>query len=473
MTLEATIAANRFGLGATPGQIEAIARDPKGWLLSQTRTSAAALITRTNLQSSEQAYADFVSYSRTRNQARKAAQSPMPENMMPSAQPMDLARVVNLGVRIMAEEVEARVTKAITTPAPFLERWVLFWSNRLTMAAKSLQTTYFPGSYEREAIRPNVLGKFSDLLKSTSLHAGMLVYLDQVRSFGPNAPATAAIMGRRLQGGLNENLAREILELHTVGVNGGYTQNDVTEFARALTGWTIRGQGFNRGANLRGNLGSVVFVDALHEPGPRTVMGKIFAQSGREQSLEILDWLASHPQTARKVAEAVATHFVADDPPAALVARLEQNFISTGGDLAALAQTLINSPQAWTAQAQKFKSPNEFLVSTLRANGTQEVSVQALRNTFEQLGQTPFRAPSPKGWPDTADKWAAPDAILKRVDWSNLAADVIAANMSPMAFAQGALGPTLTTSTKTAISRAQDARQGIVIALMSPEFQRR
>lgn len=147
--------------------------------------------------------------------------------------------------------------------------------------------------------------------------------------------------------------------------------------------------------------------------------------------------------------------------------------MQTDGDLRALAQALINSPEAWEPSAQKFKTPNEFLLSTLRASGTRSVSVQALRNTFEQLGQPPWRAPSPKGWPDTADKWASPDAILKRVDWSNLAADAIGETMSPIAFAEGALGATLTPATRTAISRAGDARQGIVLALMSPEFQRR
>jgi uncharacterized protein (DUF1800 family) len=461
MSLEAAIAANRFGLGATPGQIASISNDPKTWLLGQTRTPAAALISNPTLASSQQAFLSFVEYSQSRQMARRAMQSPMPDQMAANPMPLDVAR--------------------ITTPAPFLERWVLFWSNRLTMAAKNLQTTFFPGNFEREAIRPHVLGNFSDFLQASSLHAGMLVYLDQVRSFGPNAPLTASLAGRRREIGLNENLAREILELHTVGPDGGYSQSDVTEFARALTGWTIKAQRLARvsrdqsapGSELGSDLGSVVFVEALHEPGARTIMGTNFAATGRNQAPEILKWLAKRPQTANKIAQAVAVHFVSDTPPPALVARLEQNFVATGGDLAALAQTLINSPEAWLPQAQKFKSPNEFLISTLRASGTKQVSLPALRSTFEQLGQVPFRAPSPKGWPDSADKWAAPDAILKRVDWSNLAADVIGETMSPMAFAQTALGPMLSQATRTSISRAQDTRQGIVLALMSPEFQRR
>jgi uncharacterized protein (DUF1800 family) len=377
---------------------------------------------------------------------------------------------------LMAGEVEARINQSLVTQTPFLERWVLFWSNALTVAAKNLQTVYFAGPYEREAIRPHVLGKFADLLKASALHTGMLIYLDQVRSIGPNAPAASTQRGRERNFGLNENLAREILELHTVGVNGGYTQADVTELARALTGWTISNPRMGDRAGRMGTsqtYGRSIFVPAMHEPGSRLIMGQTFADNGADQARDVLTFLASRPQTARKIAQAVATHFVSDTPMPTLVARLEQSFLTTNGDLRALAQTLINSPEAWLPTAGKFKSPQDFITSTMRAAGTQSASAQALRDTFEQLGQAPWRATSPKGWPDTASHWAAPDAILKRIDWSNLAADVIGQNMAPMTFAQFALGASLTTATLTAISRAQDTRQGIVLALMSPEFQRR
>jgi uncharacterized protein (DUF1800 family) len=478
MTIEACIATNRFGLGATPGQIAAISGDPKAWLLGQIVTPQAAVITRRDLPTSAQAFRNFLDYAQNRRDERRMAQTPMPDDMNAGQagriDPKDVARALNLGARAMGEEVDARITHALTTPAPFLERWTLFWSNALTMAAKNLQTNQFPGPYEREAIRPNILGKFSDLLKVSALHGGMLVYLDQVRSIGPNAPS-AMVSARRPGGrnlGLNENLAREILELHTIGPDGGYVQADVSEFARALTGWTLVGPRTYRLAGSQ-ELGSVEFVAALHEPGPRTIMGQVFPANGATQARDILDWLARRPQTAQRIATAIATHFVSDTPSPSLVGRLEQVFIRTDGDLRALATALINSPEAWQPQAAKFKSPNDFLLSTLRASGTTTVSAQALRSTFEQLGQAPWRAPSPKGWPDTADKWASPDAILKRVDWANLAAEVITETMSPMAFAQAALGDSLTPATRTAMSRAQDARQGIVLTLMSPEFQRR
>jgi uncharacterized protein (DUF1800 family) len=470
MSLDATIATNRFGLGAIPGQIVSVAADPKAWLLAQVRNPSAALIGATGLQSSQQASAAFADYTRVRRQTRMVQNGAAPQN----TQELQAAqRLFNVGTRMMAAEAEARITHAISTPAPFLERWVMFWSNRLTMAAKNPQTLYYVGPYEREAIRPHVLGSFADLLKAANLHAGMLIYLDQARSFGPNAPGTAIARGRGREVGLNENLAREILELHTLGPDGGYDQADVTEFARALTGWTLQGPRLGGRSAQQADYGRVVFVEGLHEPGQRTIMGTRFAQTGRDQAPAIFDFLARQPQTARNVATAVATHFVSDQPPASLVAALEQNFRATSGNLAALAQTLVNRPEAWTPTQGKFKSPNDFLLSTLRASGTKTVSMVGLRSTFEQLGQTPWRAPSPKGWPDTASHWAAPDAILKRVDWSNLAADVIGQDMAPIDFARSALGASLSPQTSTAISRAGDARQGIVLALMSPEFQRR
>jgi uncharacterized protein (DUF1800 family) len=360
----------------------------------------------------------------------------------------------------------------VTTTAPFAERWVQFWSNHFTMAARNVQTTPFPGSFEREAIRPYVWGRFEELLVKADTHVGMLIYLDQAQSIGPNSQAAQNQQGRGRAAGLNENLAREILELHTLGADGGYSQADVTEFARALTGWTVAGPRLRRLAQ-DAKIGTTIFVPALHEPGARVVLGKSFPPAGENQALAILNHLARQPSVAKRIAFKVAQHFVADDPPQALVARLEASFRQSGGDLAALAKTLIQSPEAWAPEASKFKTPNDFLISTMRASGATAASMQALRATFEQLGQTPWRAPSPKGWPDVASEWAAPDAILKRIDWANLAADVIGETFQPIAFAESALGPALTDKTRIAISRAQTARQGIVLALMSPEFQRR
>lgn len=467
MSLNAVIAANRFGLGARPGELTQIARDPKAWLLNQIGQTQSTTLRSDNLLSSAQAFEVLQDYQQARAAQQRNAASPSPALTMD-----ERVRLADLVGKTTGPEIEARIQHAVTTPAPFAERWVQFWSNHFTMAVRNLQTTPFPGSFEREAIRPHVWGRFEDLLIKADTHVGMLIYLDQAQSIGPNSEAAKTQQGRRRAAGLNENLAREILELHTLGADGGYAQADVTEFARALTGWTVAGPRLRRLAQ-GAKTGTAIFVPAMHEPGSRTILGKNFAATGERQALEVLVHLARQPQVAKRIAFKVAQHFVADDPPPALVTRLENSFRQSGGDLSALAKTLVQSPEAWAPEARKFKTPNDFLISTMRTSGANATSTQALRSTFEQLGQTPWRAPSPKGWPDVASEWAAPDAILKRIDWANLAADVIGETFQPIAFAESALGPALTDKTKTAISRAQTARQGIVLALMSPEFQRR
>lgn len=467
MSLNAVIAANRFGLGARPGELTQIARDPKAWLLNQIGQTQSTTLRSDNLLSSAQAFEVLQGYQQARAAQQRNAASPSPAVTMD-----ERVRLADLVGKTTGPEIEARIQHAVTTPAPFAERWVQFWSNHFTMAVRNLQTTPFPGSFEREAIRPHVWGRFEDLLIKAETHVGMLIYLDQAQSIGPNSEAAKTQQGRRRAAGLNENLAREILELHTLGADGGYAQADVTEFARALTGWTVAGARLRRLAQ-GAKTGTAIFVPAMHEPGSRTILGKNFAATGERQALEVLAHLARQPQVAKRIAFKVAQHFVADDPPPALVTRLETSFRQSGGDLSALAKTLVQSPEAWAPEARKFKTPNDFLISTMRASGANATSTQALRSTFEQLGQTPWRAPSPKGWPDVASEWAAPDAILKRIDWANLAADVIGETFQPIAVAESALGSALTDKTKTAISRAQTARQGIVLALMSPEFQRR
>jgi uncharacterized protein (DUF1800 family) len=222
-----------------------------------------------------------------------------------------------------------------------------------------------------------------------------------------------------------------------------------------------------------GDPGTTTFIAAMHEPGIRTIMGTGYSQAPQAQVPAILADLARHPSTARFIATKIARHFVADDPPASLVARLEQSFIAANGDLATLASTLVDSPEAWTAQQAKFKTPSDFLLSTLRATGSRNQRLRDLRQAYEQLGQLAFRAPSPEGWPDDAGSWAGPDAILKRVDWSALVAEQIAAGTTALDFAEACLGDSLSQATRTAIARAGSQQQGITLALMSPEFQRR
>jgi uncharacterized protein (DUF1800 family) len=398
-----------------------------------------------------------------------------------------------------AREFLARSQWGATTDAGFAERWALFWANGLTVSATKFQSAVFMGQYEREAIRPHVFGRFEDLVLAAEQHPAMLLYLDQAQSVGPDSRA-----GQRRNAGLNENLAREIMELHTVGADGGYTQGDVTEFARALTGWSVPAprdqgmdmvranvqagaQGFGGGgqveqalyargvqAAVHGEPGANGFVyrAVVHEPGARTVLGKTYAEGQKAQGEAILRDLANSPRTARRLARRIAVHFVADDPPPALVAKLEQAWIGSGGDLSIVARALITAPESWEPRPAKIKTPYEFIVSAHRALGTTPQRVQPLQQALIAMGQPAYSAPSPEGWPDTAADWAGPDALVKRLDWSKAVAD-LARVMDPNTVAANALGARLGERTRLAVARAESRPEALTLFLMSPEFQRR
>ncbi len=457
------IAANRFGLGARPGDLAQIASDPKSWLLAQVDDPAAYRLDSPDLLSSKQGAERFFAY----NQARNASQN---QQMSPEASQADAEQAFRKSIRSIGEialqETGARTQHALATQAPFAERLVLFWSNHFTVSATKVQTLSLAGAFEREVIRANMTGSFEDMLAASTRHPGMLLYLDQAQSAGPNSRA-----GRRRDAGLNENLAREILELHSLGAQGGYTQADVTEFAKALTGWTVNTPRFQR--FTPGEPGEFTFAALLHEPGARTILGKSYPEGGEEQAAAVLKDIARHPATARRVATKLARHFIADEPPASAVAALEQTFRATNGDLPALHRKLVDLNEAWSPELRKFKSPNEFIVSALRFVGAPRVEPTAMATAYALLGQGPFRAPSPEGWPDDAESWAGPDAVMKRLEWTQGFAARIGDRGRPEAAAEAALGAFLSAGTRQAIRRAESGTQALTLALMSPEFQRR
>ena len=523
--LNAAIALTRFGLGAGPEEIATLG-DPRGWLESQVRETGAPNPPGAFPGSSERMEA-FLAYRADAAQGRQnsrpdgapalnreaapgmnrpptsgmTATSPEPGRTDPDRPMSDEAQAAFDArrdsrrelVQGVAQEFLGRTAWGATTDAGFAERWALFWANSFTVSATKFQSAVFAAQYEREAVRPHVFGRFEDLAVAAEQHPAMLLYLDQAQSVGPGSQA-----GQRRSAGLNENLAREIMELHTVGVDGGYTQGDVTEFARALTGWSVplgggqgqagplntamgagggrRGQGryAQAQAALRGEAGEngFVFRPIVHEPGARTVLGKTYSEGGLAQGELILRDLANHPATARRLARKIAVHFVADDPPRALVDRLESAWTRSSGDLAVVARTLIAAPEAWTPQAAKIKTPYEFIVSTHRALGTTPQRPQPLQQALIGMGQPAFSAPSPEGWPDTADDWAGPDALVKRLNYAKTVGDLARAS-DPNAVAEGALGERLSERTRLAVARAESRPEAITLFLMSPEFQRR
>ena len=388
--------------------------------------------------------------------------------------PPEIRRAYLDGGRILRRDIGIRVNTAVRSETPFIERLVHFWSNHFSVSAAKPGTHHQVGNHEFAAIRPRVLGRFSDLLKAAVLHPAMLLYLDQFQSIGPGSRFQQ--FARRRSGGarergLNENLAREILELHTLGVDGGYSQGDVTELARALTGWTISGLArVDRFAERQA--GGAAFVRFAHEPGPRRIMGQRYAPGGAEQALAVLDDLAAHPATARHVATKLARHFAGDAPPSALVARLERDFLETGGDLASLARTLARSPEAWDGDPVKYRAPFEWLVSALRLTGVEELDDRRIAGALRELGQVPWRAPSPAGYDDLAASWAGPDALVRRVELAErIARNVPAGDV--MARAEAAFPGALSDNTRVWLSRAESGRQALGLLLVSPEMMRR
>jgi uncharacterized protein (DUF1800 family) len=460
--LQASIAVTRFGLGAKPGEIDQARADPAGFLKAQIRAEGADQ-PQGQLESSNQAVAGFAAFQMARRDAKAAGD-----------RNTDVVKEARMMLRDTAgADFLARAQLGCATDAAFRERWTLFWCNHFTVAANKIFTAALVGPFEREAIRPHVFGRFEDLLVASTSHPGMLYYLDQAQSTGPDSP----LAERRAKGGLNENLAREIMELHTLGVGSGYTQADVTEFARALTGWSFIGPNEARRAGpfaLRGEPGDFVFRTYAHEPGVRRILDKAYAQEGQEQARAILHDLAAHPATAHHVAVKLARHFVADDPPPSLVARLEQRYAESGGRLDQLAAALIDAPEAWTPAGLKFKTPYEFIVSGYRALGVEPSAVEKIAPVLASLGQKPFSAPSPKGWPEEAETWAAPDAIIKRMGWSEAFSGVVApVSGEPVEIARNTLGARLSPAVATAMIRAESRPEALSILLMSPEFQRR
>lgn len=495
-TLRAAVAVTRFGLGARQDEIASVAADPQGWLQAQVRRTGAPQPAG-DFPDTEARLVAFNAYLRDIREVRQARRQTPPAEPMAGEPMAQEARSPEEGSRRAlaqgtAAQFLARAQLGAATPDGFAERWALFWSNALTASATKFPSAVFLGQYEREAIRPHVFGRFEDLLVAAESHPAMLLYLDQAQSIGPNS-----IVGERRDAGLNENLAREILELHTVGADAGYTQADVTELARALTGWSVpgprdpaqerqgvtRGAGVNRRAVGRGAARAAALAvergprgfawrPGIHEPGGRTVMGRRYDQDGADQGEAILRDLAHHPATARRLARRIAVHFVADDPPASLIGRLEAAWTSSRGDLGAVALALIAAPEAWEPVPAKIKTPYEFIVSTHRALGYPPQRIQPLQQALTAMGQPAFAAPSPEGWPDTAADWAGPDALVKRLEWAKAVADR-AEMLDPDAVAEAALGPRLGERTRLAVARAESRAEALTLFLMSPEFQRR
>ena len=481
--LASTIALDRFGLGSRPD--DQLPSDPKKWLLEQLgrfepRSPAFAQVPE-RAQVVQQ-LGDYIAAQQMAGGAKRVLQPASlqtdPAKPQQQADPEAESLKKYLRQTIQQDYIvmnSARLDSALTTPSPFIERLVHFWANHFAVSVDKLPVIGLAGLLEFEAIRPHVLGRFSDMLLAVEQHPAMLVYLDQAQSVGPDSQAEmfAAMRGRKPLG-LNENLAREIMELHTLGVRTGYSQSDVTEFARALTGWTVSGLGRGPAARLIGGTsGQFQFAPVLHEPGTRTIIGKSYSEQGEAQARAVLLDLAASPATARHLSTKLARHFAGDDPPAALVDRLAKAYLSSGGDLPTVYRILIASPEPWAPGPLKFKSPWEWSVSALRAVGSSDLDPKMAAGVLRQLGQPTWQPGSPAGWDDIAASWAGPDALVRRVEIAQRIGAKAAATIDARALAEKLFPGSLSDLTRTAIARAESPAEGLALLLVSPEFVRR
>ena len=462
---QTVIATNRFGLGARPGELASIGADPRGWLLAQTEKTPPTPDRLRSLPGTADLAVEAQSIRRMQDSTRQADDQPAP----------DVVQTFGAYIRRnYLQQIAARYQVAAGSDSPFYERLVHFWTNHFAVSADKPPIPAIAGLYEFEAIRPNVLGNFADLLIAAEQHPAMILYLDNQRSIGPGSRVgRRASRFRRDQAfGLNENLAREILELHTLGVDGGYTQDDVTTFARVITGWSIGGAG-DRGRYSEGAPGKFEFREAIHEPGAKTVLGKRYAQDGLEQGVAVLRDLAIHPSTARFVATKLARHFVADEPPASIVERLRDAYLDTDGDLRAVYAALVTSAEPWSHTVSKYKTPHDYVLSAFRAFDRVPEDRRFLVGALELMGQTPFRPGSPEGWPDTAEQWGGADGLYKRIEWAEAVGRYSGSHVNPVELGDAVLGPAFSARTRRAVSRAESLAQGTTLLLASPDFQRR
>jgi uncharacterized protein (DUF1800 family) len=464
----AAIAANRFGLGARPGELERLA-SPEEWLLRQLEGPPALLA---GLEPGAKTLAQAMELRRQEVQQRRAKKA---GDDKPAAA---LLKLPALYRPVYIDEMHARFSHAVSTDRPFLERLTQFWSNHFAVSVDKVVVLGLAGAMEREAIRPHVTGRFTDMLLAVEQHPAMLLYLDNQASIGPNSKA-AKLVARRAQGrkaDINENLAREILELHTLGVNGGYTQADVTTFAKAISGWSIGGQ--DQGRRLarlgldNGTPGEFFFREAFHEPGAKRLLGRSYGDDGLEQGRAILRDLALRRETARHVCAKLARHFIADDPPATAIERMTRAWLDSRAHLPTVYAALIQSAEAWAVPLAKFKTPADYIHSAYRGLGLPARDKRRALQSFEALGQRALSPGSPAGWPDTSADWDGASALLKRIAWADAVAQRLG-DRNARELAPQLLGAALSEDTARAIARAESGVQALTLLLASPEFMRR
>ncbi len=445
-------ALNRFGLGARVAERARIG-DPRGWLRAQLQGAPPEMPAPADIATAlRTARMSAVNSEEVRQQARRRL------------------------VGIASDESRAALTHRVASERPFVERLVAFWSNHLCVSARATRLVApLAGDYERQVVRPHVLGRFEDMVLASARHPAMLFYLDNHQSIGPSSPAGAAAR-RGVRRGLNENYARELLELHTLGVDGGYAQGDVVELARILTGWTVAGlygPGARREVRDDDAPGPLRFAfrPAQHEPGPKTLLGRRYPEAGVDEGEQAIRALCRHPSTATFLATKLVAHFVSDQPPPSAVQRVARVFRDSEGDLRAVSAVLVELPEAWSDGTRKFRTPQDWLVAALRALGTPGAG-ENLARALRQLRHPLWSPTAPKGFGDTMQDWADPDSLLNRAELARtLGRRMAGAAPDPGALLDVVEAPAADAMrTMLADSRIAPAER-IALAIAAPAFQ--
>lgn len=486
----AALAAHRFGFGPRPGELSIIAGDPRGWVKSQlapTRTLPPQIAALPAAEDDLLAFGRWLVQRRLNNgnaqrlEQRAARQGVNQEQLQQLTTEQDFIQTFRQRV---SNAVQARLEAAITSDTPVRERLVHFWSNHFTVSTVKPAAIALPPSFEKDAIRPHVGGQFADMLLASSKHPGMLVYLDNWLSIGPHSLAAQhPERARRLPGGqrptgINENLGREIMELHTLGVHGGYTQTDVQALAAIITGWTYARPNLrmlvSQEAGTQDGEQLFEFDAATHEPGAKILLGRSYGQSGVEQGEAALRDLTARPACAQFIATKLCRHYIADQPPPAAVDRVARAFAQSEGDLRVTMEAIVDSPEAWATPFAKFKQPEEYAITLLRAANVQTLPPNAGVGALMAMGQRPYAAPGPDGWADISDAWLTADLVWKRLEFAQRFAERLArADVNPVDVGQASLGPLMSDQTRTAVQRAESPEQGLAILFAAPEMQRR
>ncbi|WP_339858358.1 DUF1800 domain-containing protein [Pseudohongiella acticola] len=457
------IAANKLGLGLQPGELGEIGKDPRGWLIGQLPKASRLPPRYEGLAHSSQLIEEGgKNYLERRNI--------LGVKKFTNEVKQKLAAIQARESELLRMQANHRLAVAIESDTPFTERLVRFWSNHFSISATSNKPTiHYAGlAYENEAIRANMTGSFADMLIGVASHPVMLFYLDNTNSIGPNSPA-----GLQRNLGLNENYAREMLELHTLGVSGGYTQSDVIALAKMLTGWTVNlSAEYKALPNPSEAAGTFLYLQYAHEPGTQQLLGRSYSAPDWQQAVAAMRDLALHPSTATFIAEKLVRHFISDNPPASAVARLAKRFTETRGDLPSVHQALVEMDETWDSGWQKLKSPEDYVVSSIRALPGVPLSdgvLKVLNDSLASFNQMPFTAASPAGWPEQAEHWGGPDALIKRVEYINMVAGAVGRDFDARDLVAQILPENA--DLETAVRRSESKTQALTLLLASPQFQ--